>query len=564
MALGILEPRDGHHVPGTVTLDQAAANNMTDHQVGTGASDLKFASGKHSNLVLVPQPSNDPNDPLNWSKARKGVIFAIILMGTAFLCVIPAPMLNAGIVEVAGDLQRSFTEIAQLNGYMLLAIGAVSPFVSAIARKYGKRPVFVVSSIVGLAGCLTGQSAKSYNTLVAGRMLQGLGASAYESLCTAVVADLYFVHERGLYVALVIFFLSSLSNAVSILAGLITTNLGWRFNFYILLPFVALQTILVILFVPETTYNRSAVYNIDRVASDTALPCEGGDSLEKGPQNSHDEMGGQDTTVEDAATPKPLTFVQQLSLYRGTPFTEKSLLAMVAASFAIMANVIASYNILISGLIMAWFVAMSVLAGVMFAGPPWLFSAAAVGFVSAGPLIGGALATVLLVWASDSSMRWMTRRNNGVFEPEFRLPLAVIGGIFSVAGLTGFGHAIQDQRSIYAIATIWGVTLFGMSICSSITMMYAVDSHPAHSVEIFVMNITFKNFFFYGLTTFIVDWYLQKGPAQVFDVISGISAFLILLTIPMYIFGKRYRQHWSRHNVLVKLGLDGEVTAGHH
>lgn len=404
--------------------------------------------------------------------------------------------MNAGIVQVASDLDRSFSDIAKLNGYMLLAIGAISPFASAFARKYGKRPVFVLSSVVGLVGCLIAEFAKNYNTLATGRLLQGFGASAYESLCTSVVTDIYFVHQRGLYVALVIFFLSSLSNGVSVIAGVITTKLGWPYNFHILLPFVALQTILVILFVPETAYNRSPVFNIDRVGSSTEV--DGAD--EKRADADHVEIAqckSQDQSSTTGNLPQPKTFYQELALYNGR-FTEKSLVSMILASIFIMLNLIASYNIFVSGLIMAWFVAMSVLAGVMFAAPPWQFDAAAVGYVSAGPLIGGALATVFLGLVSNPLIKFMTRRNKGVYEPEFRLVLAGVGAIFSVGGLVGFGHAIQGSMSIYTISTIWGVTLFGMSVAASVTMAYGLDAQPAHAVEMFIMNITFKNFFFYG------------------------------------------------------------------
>ncbi|UPL02426.1 hypothetical protein LCI18_013360 [Fusarium solani-melongenae] len=574
MGLGILENTDGHHVPGTVTLDQSAADPSESHER------LKRGSGKESQIVLVPQPADDPNDPLNWSNSKKMAVFAIILLGTAFVCVVPvrsplfwsalpceltnaalqAPMLNAGIVQVATDLNRSFSDIAKLNGYMLLAIGAVSPFASAFARKYGKRPVFVVSSVIGLVGCLVAEFSRNYNTLVAGRLLQGFGASAYESLCTSVVTDIYFVHQRGVYVALVIFFLSSLSNGVSVLAGLITTRLGWPYNFHILLPFVAIQTILVILFVPETAYNRSPVFNIDRIGSNTEL--DGAE--EKSPDADHVEIAhcksSPGSTTSDL--PRPKTFYQELSLYNGR-FTEKSLISMVLASIFIILNLIASYNIFVSGLIMAWFVAMSVLAGVMFAAPPWGFNAAAVGYVSAGPLVGGALATIFLGLVSDPLIKFMTRRNKGVYEPEFRLVLASVGAIFSVAGLVGFGHAIESQLSIYAVSTIWGITLFGMSVAASVTMAYALDAQPAHAVEMFIMNITFKNFFFYGLTNFIVDWYVARGAAELFDTIAGITGFLMLLTVPMYVYGKRYRHHWGHHNLLVLLHLDESPNAKH-
>ena len=58
---------------------------------------------------------------------------------------------------------------------------------------------------------------------------------------------------------------------------------------------------------------------------------------------------------------------------------------------------------------MAWHLAMSILAGVMFAQPPYNFHAAAIGYVSTGPLIGGIIATVLLPLVSDPIIKAMTR-----------------------------------------------------------------------------------------------------------------------------------------------------------
>lgn len=61
MGLGVVEDRKLNHVPGTVILDDGVSN-IELAQVTGG---LKHAKGKTNNhIVLVPQPSNDPNDPL--------------------------------------------------------------------------------------------------------------------------------------------------------------------------------------------------------------------------------------------------------------------------------------------------------------------------------------------------------------------------------------------------------------------------------------------------------------------------------------------------------------------
>lgn len=60
-----------------VLLDTGAAH-LEKGQFGN----LKLASDGHT--VLIPQPSSDPNDPLNWSWRKKHLMLAVISM-TAFL-----------------------------------------------------------------------------------------------------------------------------------------------------------------------------------------------------------------------------------------------------------------------------------------------------------------------------------------------------------------------------------------------------------------------------------------------------------------------------------------------
>lgn len=74
--LGILEDNKLPHVPGTVILNEQYAHSES---VTAG---LKHASGKNSHIVLVPQPSEDPNDPLNWSSTKKISIMAIVGFGS--------------------------------------------------------------------------------------------------------------------------------------------------------------------------------------------------------------------------------------------------------------------------------------------------------------------------------------------------------------------------------------------------------------------------------------------------------------------------------------------------
>lgn len=95
MGLGVLEPNTTAHVPGTVLLDQQAAHS--EQQTGR----LKHGTGKNANIVLAPQPSEDPNDPLNWSPVKKNLVLAVIFFGVIVHGVVPVRALALQVLPLS-------------------------------------------------------------------------------------------------------------------------------------------------------------------------------------------------------------------------------------------------------------------------------------------------------------------------------------------------------------------------------------------------------------------------------------------------------------------------------
>jgi hypothetical protein len=67
---------------------------------------------------------------------------------------------------------------------------------------------------------------------------------------------------------------------------------------------------------------------------------------------------------------------------------------------------------------------------------------------------------------------------------------------------------------------------------------------------------------FYGLSNFANNWVADSGPEQIMFVFGGTSLFLALLALPVYIFGKRMRSWWSRHDLFVKLKMETKTVGG--
>jgi MFS family permease len=386
-----------------------------------------------------------------------------------------------------------------------------------------------------------------------------VASSAFESLVVSMIGDLYFVHQRGGFMTLIQFILGAASNFSAIIVGPIATNLGWRYLFHILIPFVALEVVLLFFFVPETNYNRDHRYDIDELSTENlaelAAIAEGKQhrdvSSEKGGSDNLEKLGTNNSSR--SAIPKRKTYVQQLAIFTGT-YSNDNLLQLVIAPFAVCTNLAVLWMVIVTGGLTAFFVAQSYVMAQIFQAPPYLLSPAGVGYLSLGPFLGGLLGSVLIGVTFDPLIKWCAKKNNGVYEPEYRL-LPMIPSVTIVIGLCLFGHFAQQGSSFYITAFFHGMDLFGIVIACIAASSYVLDAYRDISSEVFIMNMVFKNFLFYGFSYFVNNWTATDGPAEVFYVFGGIAAVMII-TAPIFFFwGKKYRSFWHRHNLLQKWGI---------
>lgn len=553
--LGILEDKHLPHVPATVTI------NEEQHDHTQVASGLKRGTGKDAEVILVPQPSEDPNDPLNWSYAKKMSIMVIVAYGSVLYAAVLSPLLSPALVIIAAEYGKSIGDITEISGYMLLVTGSVGPLVSALSRKYGKRPQLLIASIFGLLGTVIASAADSYSGLMAGRIIQGGSVAAFESLVVSMIGDLYFVHQRGAYMTLIQFILGAASNFSAIIVGPIVTNLGWRYLFHMLIPFVAIEVLLLFFFVPETNYKRDHRYDIDELSNENLADlaaverrhANAGHDPEKADTENDEIVKYQTTSSSPAALRPKKTFVQELAIFTGK-YSDDNLLQLTIAPFAVCTNLAVLWMVIVTGGLTAFFVAQSYVMAQIFMAPPYLLSAAGVGYLSVGPFLGGLLGSLLLGAILDPLIMWCAKKNKGVYEPEYRL-LGMIPSITIVIGLCLFGYCAEQGMSFYLTAFFHGMDLFGIVIAAISSSTYVLDAFRDISSEVFIINMVFKNFLFYGFSYFVNDWAATSGPAEVFYVFAGIAGAMIITT-PLFFFGgKKYRSYWHRHNLLQKWGI---------
>jgi MFS family permease len=193
---------------------------------------------------------------------------------------------------------------------MLLIL--ISPIVSVLAQKYGKRPQFLIASFFGVIGtgvCIAGfdqtSLSKSYHVLLSGRMIQGIGATAYESLSVAAIGDMFYLHERGLRTALLVLTLACLSSFVGIISGTGFEHLGARNLFVMLLPIQIFGMLGAVFFIPESQFRRDAA-PLSTVTASTDIV-----------KNKEVQTASEIAKLDSSVMPKR-TFVQGMRVTSGT------------------------------------------------------------------------------------------------------------------------------------------------------------------------------------------------------------------------------------------------------
>ncbi|KAI0521878.1 major facilitator superfamily domain-containing protein [Xylaria bambusicola] len=540
MVWGILEDKHMTHVPGTVPLTDSS--DIPSEYRTIPQELLKHGHGRNAHIILAPQPSDSPNDPLNWPTWRKDVILTIVGLSAAVVGAY-GPMLSPGFVVIAAELNVTVNILSQATAWVILLIGLSLFIFNPIAKKLGRRPVYAISSIIMLTGSVWGAVSKDYPTFLASRIYSGVGMAPYEVLVQCTIADMYFVHERATRIAIWNMFLLCGISGGALVAGYIIEGQGWKWTliwcgiiFGALLP-------LVIFFVPETAYRRQSWEERLRAAGTNNSNEKSLDKKGEVEQEENVEVPETGTQPE-----KKDSFLRSLRFYTGT-YTETPLWKIFLRPFVMFWYPAVLWAFLLYGVTLTWIVVFSVVNAVIFTAPPYNFSVSETGLISLSPFILSFIGEIISGPMNDWVCMWLAKKNRGIYEPEFRLPPIIISFLIGVAGFFGFGATVHYQTHWSGPVLTFGLANMSLAFSNASVFGYVIDAHKELSEEAFVA-INARNLLTFGLTYFVNDWLARDGVLAVFNVLGAVFVGVNLLTIPLWIFGKRIRASIARNKTL--------------
>ncbi|OGM40832.1 cycloheximide resistance protein [Aspergillus bombycis] len=536
MPLGILDDSKLEHVPGTAPLHGLHETNTYS---GINPSLLKHDST--GQIVLVPQPSDSPNDPYNWPRIKKELF--TIAYGWGCGCVgAVGPLLGGAFVPLAADFGVSLsTFVSAVQGGLISAIAVGSLIFNSLAVKYGKRPVYLGTTVGLMVSCFWAAEAKSFRSFVAARVLCGLCMAPMEALVPASIADIWFVHERGFRTAIFnLGVLGGINLAVPIAAAIIEYG-SYRIALHAMGGAFALALIMVFFWMPESAYVRETL-SIDtgetNVAVEQKLDVE---QLENTP-----------STRIQAADARH-SWAKELLPYSGY-VNDVSFWNTIIRPFYLLASPPVLWAVLLFTNCIAWLVGISLTLSQIFSAPPYNFSVMGVGATNLSSFVASVLGTFSAGPLIDGLVTKMSKMNGGLFEPEFRLPIMVTYLLFTSTGFFAWGQSsyAQDPWPVPVIVCL-GMINFGVQLGTTGVVTYIVDCHREKAGEAFATMNFFKNLFAFGLSFYLNGWVDNQGVRNCFFTIGGITMGATLFTIPMYIYGKRARSWVHRHGIADRL-----------
>ncbi|KAF7717009.1 Uncharacterized protein PECH_003176 [Penicillium ucsense] len=225
---------------------------MTDRKVIVeGAAVGKDVERLDTNTSIFEPPPMHP-----WQRR-----FLVISLGLSlFLGALDMTIIATALPTIANSLKVTSREYAWIGSGYTLATTASTPVWVKISDICGRKSSIMAAVTIFMVGSLVSALAHSSVALLAGRVVQGLGGGGSIVLVTVIIGDVFALADRPKYYAItgVAFALASAIGPV--LGGAFTDGIGWRWCFYINLPFDGLVLIL-LFFTLNVTIEKESLTN---------------------------------------------------------------------------------------------------------------------------------------------------------------------------------------------------------------------------------------------------------------------------------------------------------------
>ncbi|KAL2826176.1 major facilitator superfamily domain-containing protein [Aspergillus pseudoustus] len=529
-------------LPGTVKLIDAQ-----------GLLNVKHGHGSHE-IILVPQPTDDPDDPLRWAKHRK-MASIICAMAWCFFIGTMISGLSPAYILIEEHTGISVADLSTGNGIMYLFMGWGTMITQSLALKHGRRPILVGCIILVTAVTVWTAYVHSRGEYFVNRILLGIFASPQETLIEMVIGDMFFTHDRGFYMGAYSWALFSGALLSPVASGYVAQDLGWQWIQYILAIIGAAVTLLTFFLFEETMFFRdhlatrtetfegipksfesAAVDDVERTGDSKPSP-----NFHKPPSPPSLEASGSPSSEHTRPYAKKLKLWGYQHPQQPNPFKVFFLPIQLLFTFPAF-----FFSGLLVGGTLAWYNAMSGSMALILGDAPYNFSTNTIGLTYLACFVGVTIGCCISGWMSDLVAIRLARGNDGIMEPEQRLWICLVALVVHPAGCLLYG--VGASYGIHWGGIVVGLGLIAMTfpLGSCLAYTYVLDSYREMAGEGLVSVILVRNMMGFAFGYAVVPMINTLSVRYAFVLIAVLGELLWLTGMAMIYFGKPFRRATAR------------------
>ncbi|KAF6803292.1 major facilitator superfamily transporter [Colletotrichum sojae] len=507
-------------------------------------------AGQHAadeeDIVLIPRPCEDPEDPLNWTRRRKLLATSCVVVYTIMIA-IPSSAVYSVVTPIRKATGLSLTDINNGTGIMFLFYGWGCIIWQPLALQYGKRPAYLASLVANIVILATAPMCTTKHTYLASRILLGLFGAPVESLCEISITDIWFAHQRPKYLALYGWGLSMTGKLAPMLSGFINVGMGWKWTLWWCAIFNGIALVYCFLFMEETNYDRPArAHNQDEgvVSEVQAADSTAGSDSETKAASGDDKKETPPAVPVDGETgqveyPRK-TYIQKLGIKdkrRPNRILDSALGALRGFTYpsVVYAGLMYGANNLV------WSGVQNATAGTVYT-TMYGFSTAGVAAAYAGGVLGTIVGGYYCGKVGQLLTIRLARRNAGISESEHTLWL------FSASMLlVPFSMLLYGLGVAYHVHWMWlVVSQFTLAVNNALSVAgslgYAIASYPQLSGDMVTTCVIIRNTMSFAINYAITPWLDSMGYRDTYVIVAVVGFVWNASIFGMTRYGRRMRE----------------------
>ncbi|KAI1076231.1 MFS general substrate transporter [Whalleya microplaca] len=228
-------------------------------------------------------PATAPMNPMEAPQSTKmpshsawfwGSFSALCIL--AFICALDVAIVTTALPSIVSAVGGA-TQYVWIANSFVLASSVLQPLFGQLADIFGRQTPLIASTTLFLVGSGIAGGAINAAMLIAGRVIQGIGAGGLYVLTDIVCCDLVPLRERGKYVGIMNAFAGFAAALGPVFGGLIA-QADWRWVFYMNIPICGVALAAILLFMRlktgahSTLDTKSKLRRIDYIGNIIFIP----------------------------------------------------------------------------------------------------------------------------------------------------------------------------------------------------------------------------------------------------------------------------------------------------